>query len=64
MTSIDSILDSPRHDGQVSSNATEIVEFCWIRMQNSYVFNPVLCVTLNGKILGVWVFVVDVTRWG
>ena len=27
-------------------------------------FNPVLCVTLDGQILVRWVFVVDVTRGG
>ena len=30
----------------------------------SYVFNPVLCVTLDGEILARWVFAVDVTREG
>ena len=36
-------------------------EILW-GMKCSYVFNPVFCVTLNGLILGGWVFVVDVTR--
>ena len=27
-----------------------------------YVFDTVLCVTLDGQILGRWVFAVDVTR--
>jgi len=29
----------------------------------SYVMRGILCVTLDGKILGRWVFVVYVTRW-
>ena len=28
----------------------------------NYVISALLCVTLNGQILGGWVFVVDVTR--
>ena len=35
---------------------------CFLRRSaSSYMFNPVLCVTLNGQIVHRWVFVVDFT---
>ena len=30
----------------------------------SYVMRGILCVTLNGQILGGWVVILDITRWG
>ena len=42
--------------------ATPLADFIQNDIYVSYVISALLCVTLDGQILGRWVFVVDVTK--